>query len=199
MGIERERPNAEQIAKRIKQSIVDHAGERLKCSIGIAPNAFLAKLATDLQKPDGLRRARSIRARTEAERSEDHRVRRDQQEEWKLDFSLQESSRQMICLPPQGRNSVRHLAQSSGSAGGTCFEAMTSKCRPTIGNRWVTRMFWRPNSEQNRAVEKYCSDSRRKLARDSALPASGPPRCLSMSVAKEAGRRARRFLQLRTR
>lgn len=54
IGIERERQNAEQIARRIKQSIVEVAGERLKCSIGIAPNAFLAKLATDLQKPDGL-------------------------------------------------------------------------------------------------------------------------------------------------
>src|SRR5690606_2947848 len=29
-------------------------GEFVKCSIGIAPNAFLAKLATELQKPDGL-------------------------------------------------------------------------------------------------------------------------------------------------
>lgn len=41
------------IAKQIKSDIKKEA-DYLKCSIGIAPNAFLAKLATDLQKPDGL-------------------------------------------------------------------------------------------------------------------------------------------------
>lgn len=42
------------LAKEIKQRIRKEVGDYLKCSIGIAPNAFLAKLATDLQKPDGL-------------------------------------------------------------------------------------------------------------------------------------------------
>lgn len=42
------------LAKEIKQRIKNEVGDWLKCSIGIAPNAFLAKLATDLQKPDGL-------------------------------------------------------------------------------------------------------------------------------------------------
>ena len=41
------------IARSIKEDIKGQA-DYLKCSIGIAPNAFLAKLATDLQKPDGL-------------------------------------------------------------------------------------------------------------------------------------------------
>ncbi|MDB5200263.1 MAG: hypothetical protein JWO92_2226 [Chitinophagaceae bacterium] len=41
------------IARQIKSDIKQEA-DYLKCSIGIAPNAFLAKLATDLQKPDGL-------------------------------------------------------------------------------------------------------------------------------------------------
>ncbi len=42
------------LAKEIKQRIKKEVGDYLQCSIGIAPNAFLAKLATDLQKPDGL-------------------------------------------------------------------------------------------------------------------------------------------------
>jgi len=42
------------MAKRIKQSITTRVGECLRCSIGIAPNRFLAKVATDMQKPDGL-------------------------------------------------------------------------------------------------------------------------------------------------
>lgn len=41
-------------ARRIKQAIRQDVGDYLRCSIGIAPNAFLAKLASNLQKPDGL-------------------------------------------------------------------------------------------------------------------------------------------------
>lgn len=41
-------------AQRIKQAIRTEVGDYLRCSIGIAPNAFLAKLASTLQKPDGL-------------------------------------------------------------------------------------------------------------------------------------------------
>ena len=45
---------AKAYALRIKQAIYDQVGECLKCSIGIAPNAYLAKTASDMQKPDGL-------------------------------------------------------------------------------------------------------------------------------------------------
>jgi DNA polymerase-4 len=43
-----------QVALNIKRSIREKVGDWLRCSIGIAPNAFLAKLASDIQKPDGL-------------------------------------------------------------------------------------------------------------------------------------------------
>lgn len=42
------------IARRIKRGIAQNVGEYVRCSIGIAPNRYLAKVATDLQKPDGL-------------------------------------------------------------------------------------------------------------------------------------------------
>ena len=43
---------SEEIAREIKKKIKDEAG--LTCSIGIAPNKLLAKMASDMQKPDGL-------------------------------------------------------------------------------------------------------------------------------------------------
>jgi len=54
MGREQEPPRTRQIALDIKQSIYKHAGEALRCSIGMAPNRYLAKIASDMQKPDGL-------------------------------------------------------------------------------------------------------------------------------------------------
>jgi DNA polymerase-4 len=54
MGREREPPNARRIALAIKQAIKDKVGESLRCSIGMAPNRYLAKIASDMQKPDGL-------------------------------------------------------------------------------------------------------------------------------------------------
>lgn len=46
-----DRPS-EEIARDIKKRIKDETG--LTCSIGIAPNKLLAKMASDMQKPDGL-------------------------------------------------------------------------------------------------------------------------------------------------
>lgn len=54
LGREQEPPRARQIALAIKQAIRDDVGETLCCSIGMAPNRYLAKIASDMQKPDGL-------------------------------------------------------------------------------------------------------------------------------------------------
>ncbi|MDH7971407.1 type VI secretion protein ImpB [Sphingomonas sp. AR_OL41] len=42
------------LARRIKAGIRAHVGDCLTSSVGIAPNRLLAKLASDMQKPDGL-------------------------------------------------------------------------------------------------------------------------------------------------
>jgi DNA polymerase IV len=42
------------LAKRVKASIRENVGATLRCSIGLAPNRYLAKIASDMQKPDGL-------------------------------------------------------------------------------------------------------------------------------------------------
>ena len=50
----RNRDTAVATAQKIKGAILRLAGDCLTCSIGIAPNAWLAKIASDLEKPDGL-------------------------------------------------------------------------------------------------------------------------------------------------
>ncbi|MCX7018330.1 MAG: DNA polymerase [bacterium] len=42
------------LARRVKRAIRERAGECLRCSVGLATNRVLAKLATNMQKPDGL-------------------------------------------------------------------------------------------------------------------------------------------------
>lgn len=42
------------IGKEVKQAIAEQVGPYLRCSVGLANNAFLAKVATNLRKPDGL-------------------------------------------------------------------------------------------------------------------------------------------------
>lgn len=45
---------ATDLARRVKAAIAERVGECMRCSIGIAPNRFLAKVGTEMQKPDGL-------------------------------------------------------------------------------------------------------------------------------------------------
>lgn len=54
IGRERKRENAEAIAREIKHKLADRYGSAIRCSIGIAPNRFLAKTASDIVKPNGL-------------------------------------------------------------------------------------------------------------------------------------------------
>ena len=49
---DRDRP--EEIGETIKGRVRAAVGERITCSIGCAPNRWLAKIASDLEKPDGL-------------------------------------------------------------------------------------------------------------------------------------------------
>ena len=46
--------NEARMAARVKADVCRELGEFVRCSVGIAPNVFLAKVASDRQKPDGL-------------------------------------------------------------------------------------------------------------------------------------------------
>jgi DNA-binding transcriptional MerR regulator len=54
MGTERQVPAACELALKVKRALREQVGECLTCSIGLAPNVFLGKVGSDLQKPDGL-------------------------------------------------------------------------------------------------------------------------------------------------
>jgi len=54
MGTERRVPQAQELAHKVKLALREQVGECLTCSIGLAPNVFLGKVGSDLQKPDGL-------------------------------------------------------------------------------------------------------------------------------------------------
>jgi DNA polymerase-4 len=45
--------NALKLAAKIKRVLAQSAGDYIRCSIGIAPNTYLAKVASNMQKPDG--------------------------------------------------------------------------------------------------------------------------------------------------
>jgi DNA polymerase-4 len=53
-GRHQQEKHAFKLAQDIKKAIYREAGEVMHCSIGIAPNRFLAKTASNFKKPDGL-------------------------------------------------------------------------------------------------------------------------------------------------
>ena len=50
----RERERAIRLAQQLKSALLVEIGECMRTSVGIAPNTLLAKLASDMHKPDGL-------------------------------------------------------------------------------------------------------------------------------------------------
>lgn len=53
-GLDQSRNAAVKMAKGIKKAILEKVGDYLKCSVGIGPNSWLAKVSGELKKPDGL-------------------------------------------------------------------------------------------------------------------------------------------------
>jgi DNA polymerase IV len=54
MGRERPLLAALELARKVKARIRERAGEMLRSSVGLATNRYLAKVASDMEKPDGL-------------------------------------------------------------------------------------------------------------------------------------------------
>src|SRR5579863_7342702 len=54
MGRERPLLAAMELARKVKRTIRERVGDMLRSSVGLATNRYLAKVASDMEKPDGL-------------------------------------------------------------------------------------------------------------------------------------------------
>jgi len=54
MGREKEPAEALRLGSQVKQAIYRRVGTQMRCSVGLGPNRFLAKVAAEMHKPDGL-------------------------------------------------------------------------------------------------------------------------------------------------
>ncbi|MBA2670426.1 MAG: DUF4113 domain-containing protein [Gemmatimonadetes bacterium] len=55
LGLSQREPEAAaELGTAVKRAVKQRVGESLLCSVGLAPNRFLAKVAGEIQKPDGL-------------------------------------------------------------------------------------------------------------------------------------------------
>jgi DNA polymerase-4 len=55
LGLSQREPEpAMELGMKVKRAVKRRVGESLLCSVGLAPNRFLAKVAGEMQKPDGL-------------------------------------------------------------------------------------------------------------------------------------------------
>ena len=53
-GIQQQPAEGMRLARRIKERLAERIGPYIRCSIGLAPNRFLAKIASGMNKPNGL-------------------------------------------------------------------------------------------------------------------------------------------------
>lgn len=106
------------IAANIKRGLADHVGEYIRCSIGVAPNKYLAKVATDLQKPDGftILPGESLPGRL-------------------LELKLND-------LPGIGRNNLLRLYRCGIYDMRDLWNASPKQLRSIWGNLWGERMYY---------------------------------------------------------
>lgn len=105
------------IAHSIKQGLAARVGEYIRCSIGVAPNRYLAKVATDLQKPDGftILRTEDLPGRL-------------------LDLQLRD-------LPGIGRNMERRLHTAQIATMEALWALDARRMRKAWGSIWGERMW----------------------------------------------------------
>ncbi len=106
------------LARRIKAGIAANVGTELRSSIGVAPNRLLAKMAADMEKPDGLTIL--------DEGVRDARLR-----------ALHPSD-----IPGVGKNMERRLAAAGVVSMSAILDLDAKGARAVWGNVWGERLHW---------------------------------------------------------
>lgn len=112
------RTEVEELARRIKAGIAANVGSELKSSIGVAPNRLLAKMAADMEKPDGLTVLDNacLDARLRALKPGD--------------------------IPGVGRNMEKRLAAAGVVTMARILDLDPREARQVWGNVWGERLHW---------------------------------------------------------
>jgi len=122
----------------IKKAIYNRLGEWMRCSIGIAPNIFLAKVASDMQKPDGLTRL----------------------DEHNLPHAL--FSVPLADLPGVGRQMHKRLARCGITSVEHLFEADSERLRRAWGSVEGPRWYYMLRGSRDSDYRIWNSDQQRK-------------------------------------
>ncbi len=112
------RADVEALAGRIKAGIAANVGTELKSSIGVAPNRLLAKMAADMEKPDGLTVLDTD--------SRDRRLR-----------ELRPND-----IPGVGKNMEKRLAAAGVVTMARILDLDPREARAVWGNVWGERLHW---------------------------------------------------------
>jgi DNA polymerase-4 len=112
------RGEVEDLARRIKAGIAANVGTELKSSIGVAPNRLLAKMAADMEKPDGLT---------------------------VLDDACRDARLRALRpgdIPGVGKNMERRLAAAGVVTMARILDLDPREARSVWGNVWGERLHW---------------------------------------------------------
>ena len=168
MGNQKQENQARQLAKIIKKGIQKNVGEYIRCSIGIAPNRFLAKTASNLEKPDGLQ---ILYSKDIPERIKHFKLSDLTGIGKAMEYRLNKSG--ILSIPELYNISPKHMRKIWGNVHGEKFWYMLRGKeitdirteRKTIGHSHVLEPKWRPTELAEKVMSRLLLKAASRLRR----------------------------------
>ena len=168
MGNQKQENQAQQLAKIIKKGIQKNVGEYIRCSIGIAPNRFLAKTASNLEKPDGLQ---ILYSKDIPERIKHFKLSDLTGIGKAMEYRLNKSG--ILSIPELYNISPKHMRKIWGNVHGEKFWYMLRGKeitdirteRKTIGHSHVLEPKWRPTELAEKVMSRLLLKAASRLRR----------------------------------